>query len=377
MQHLTSIQVAGFRSIREMDPLSLGPINVFIGANGSGKSNLVAFFDLLHALSLCRLGSDELGDWVARNGGASSLLYYGTDVTSRVSARMNSPEQGGITYEITLTPAGSDRFKVQESVEVIGEDTGPDAWVAPPDTILLASDSPWSRLPAPLRDALRSSHVFHLNNTSDSARVKRLWRVADGLALKRDGGNLAPFLMWLRAHSRAYYDRIVSVIRIVAPFFGDFVLEAADPDGEYVLLQWRERGSDHALGPHQLSDGLLRFMVLTTLLLQPAETLPGLTIIDEPELGLHPAAVTTFGNLVYTASDATQVILTTQSPALVDAFGPEDVVVVSREREWPLSTGRYQSRFLRLDPDDLGEWMEDYALSELWDKGVLGGRPQA
>ena len=91
-----------------------------------------------------------------------------------------------------------------------------------------------------------------------------------------------------------------------------------------IRLEWKEKGSDYRFGPHQLSDGTLRFMGLATLLLQP--DLPSTVLIDEPELGLHPAALSILGGLIRSAATRTQVILTTQSVTFLNEFEPEDIL---------------------------------------------------
>lgn len=134
-----------------------------------------------------------------------------------------------------------------------------------------------------------------------------------------------------------------------------------------IALRWREAGHDEDFNCHQLSDGSLRFIALATLLLQPESNLPAIVIIDEPELGLHPYAITLLASMIHHASQYRQVIVATQSPALLDHFQPDDVIVVERP-------GR-ETEFKRLEPAALAEWLEEYTLSELWDKNVFGGRP--
>ena len=99
------------------------------------------------------------------------------------------------------------------------------------------------------------------------------------------------------------------------------------------MLNWREKGVDYLFGPHQLSDGTLRFMALTALLLQPPALLPPVVVLDEPELGLHPSAISALAGMIKTASQHCQVILATQSPRLVDEFNAEEIVVVERDNE--------------------------------------------
>jgi len=205
-------------------------------------------------------------------------------------------------------------------------------------------------------------HQFH--NTSSTARIRGKWSVDDNRYLKEDAANLAPVLKRLSEHERLAYSRIVDTIRLILPFFADFVLET---EYEYLLLRWSERGSDVVFNASQAADGMLRVMALVTLLLQPETSLPDVLILDEPELGLHPYAITVLGGLIEALSKKIQIIVATQSPLLVDCFAPEAVVVVDRiERA---------SRFERLSELRLREWLDEYSVSELWQKNVIGGRP--
>lgn len=185
----------------------------------------------------------------------------------------------------------------------------------------------------------------------------------DNLKLKPDGGNLAPFLRRLRERHEHQYQQIIDVTRSAAPFFGDLVYRR-EVD-ERIDLEWYHAADpDTPMGQRQLSDGTLRFLVLATLLLQPTELQPQLILIDEPELGLHPMALTLLAEMLRSASEARQVIVSTQSAELVSQFDPDDIVVVSRK-------GR-SSAFARLDSDELSHWLEDYSLGDLWKMSVFG-----
>ncbi|WP_207636006.1 AAA family ATPase [Desulfofarcimen acetoxidans] len=169
----------------------------------------------------------------------------------------------------------------------------------------------------------------------------------------------------LKKTKEQYYRRIISTIRLMAPFFDDFELVPSKYNQNYILLNWKERGShpDLIFGPHQLSDGTLRMMALVTLLLQPE--LPNLIIIDEPELGLHPYAITVLASLLRSASAKTQIIVSTQSVTLIDQLELDDLIVVDRKDN--------QSVFKRLASHEFEVWLEEYSLGELWEKNVLGG----
>ena len=146
----------------------------------------------------------------------------------------------------------------------------------------------------------------------------------DNRYLREDGSNLAALLYRLRHKEPTSYDMIVRTVRLVAPFFDDFVLEPQALNEDTIRLVWRHRGSDAFFGASSLSDGTLRFIALATLLLQPASLQPSVILLDEPELGLHPYAITVFCSLVKQCSVDKQIVLATQSPLIVDHFEPED-----------------------------------------------------
>ena len=153
---------------------------------------------------------------------------------------------------------------------------------------------------------------------------------------------------------------------MVTPFFDDFVLESRQSgEKEEINLSWTQKGSDYPMQPYHLSDGSIRFISLATALLQPNP--PSTIIIDEPELGLHPAAIVILAELIQQAAQRTQVIVATQSPALIDQFGINDIVVVNRKEG--------ASSFERLNEKDFSEWLKNYSVGELWTKNVIAGGP--
>jgi predicted ATPase len=183
-----------------------------------------------------------------------------------------------------------------------------------------------------------------------------------------DGDNLAAYLHLLREKQPECYQRVVETVRLVFPIFRDFILEPDKGGGDFVLLRWRAAGSaEYDFGPHQISDGTLRFIALATLLLQPQDWLPKLITIDEPELGLHPYAIKILASLIQDAANFTQIIAATQSAAFVDQVEPDDVIVVD------MVDGA--STFERQSREKLKEWLDEYTFSELWEKNVIGGRP--
>jgi predicted ATPase len=207
---------------------------------------------------------------------------------------------------------------------------------------------------------------YHFHDTSDFAPVKAKHPVNDNLRLKPDAANLAPYLRMLKEKHEPEYWRIVETIRLALPFFHDFVHRQDNP--EYVELEWIQKGRpDTPFKAHQLSDGSLRFMCLMTLLLQPVQLLPDTLLIDEPELGLHPYAINVLADVFKQVAEDKQLIVSTQSVELINELAPEDVVVVDQIEG--------ESTFSRLDASELADWLQDYALGELWKRNIFGGRP--
>ena len=193
-------------------------------------------------------------------------------------------------------------------------------------------------------------------------------KVDDNRFLRTDGSNIAAFLYYLREKHEASYRLIVRAIQLVAPFFGEFLLEPRGLDSTYIRLEWRHKQSDQYFDASSLSDGTLRFIALATLFLQPEMHRPSVILVDEPELGLHPYALEMLAALVRQASVPSQVILSTQSSRLLDHFEPDDVLVASR-----VNGGTVLER---QDPERLAKWLEDYSLGQLWEKNEIGGRPR-
>lgn len=368
MNQLTKLELRGFKTIKTLDNLSLGRLNVLVGANGSGKSNFISFFRMMNWM----LGaSGNLQFFVGRSGGANALLHDGASVTPQIEARLEFETARGFNeYALRLFHAAPDTLIFADERYRFSSNHYPTRaeWrtlgAGQREAKILEAAEAGDQTAKTIRWLLRQCVVYQFHNTSETARIRQRWDVQDSQFLKEDGANLAPFLRRLSEQHPLAYRRIVETIRQVAPFFADFVLESIN---DTVLLQWREKNTDLVFGSHQASDGTLRAMGLIALLLQPVEEVPAVVILDEPELGLHPFAINVVAGLLKSLALHRQIILATQSMTLIDYFDPEDVVVVDRPDR--------ASSFRRLDPQPLQDWLEEYSLAELWEKNVIGGRP--
>lgn len=357
MPSVRSLTVAGYKSIRELKDFKLNSLNVLIGANGAGKSNFINLFRLLNEMY-----EQQLQLYVQKQGGPDALLHFGRGTSERLHAEFYFSANG---YEFDLVPTLDNRLVFErEAVWVKGAlyDTTPSATLGTGH-----AESKLKETKGNFSIYLRESwRVYHFHDTSDNAKVKQRHAANDNLRLKIDAANLAAYLRMLREKHAAEYQRIVETIRLVMPFFDDFVHRPGEP--EYVELEWTQKGKpDTPFKAHMLSDGSLRFICLATLLLQPISLLPDTVLIDEPELGLHPYAIAVLADVFKQVAEDRQLIVSTQSVELVNALSPEDVIVVDQDND--------ASIFRRYTKDELSGWLEEYALGEIWKRNILGGRP--
>ena len=364
---LEKITLKGFKTIQSLIDFEPRPLSVLIGPNGAGKSNFISFFRLMSwALS----DPDKLSEYVGIQGGASTFLHDGPDMTREIESELTiRTETGESQYGFRLVYAAGDTFiYADETYRFSSRDRPTQApWRSTgaghrgPQLLTLANTDDTARV---IRNILNKIKVFQFHNTSHTSRIRNTWNVNDNRWLKEDAGNIAPVLLRLKEDDGRCYHRIVDTIRLILPFFSDFELE---PRHDSILLQWREKDTDQVFSVSQASDGMLRVVALVTLLLLPERDLPDVLILDEPELGLHPYAINVVGGLIRALSNKVQVIVATQSMPFVDCFDPSDIVIVDRENR--------STTFRQLNEKDLEEWLDDYSLSELWEKNVLGGRP--
>jgi predicted ATPase len=336
------ISIEGFKSIASSGKIELRPINLVIGANGSGKSNFLNCFDLLHEFSK---SLDRFKEYVGGCGGANELLHFGSKHTS--SIRINFAIQGQQRLAFNLHEDGKDSFFRSS------HNAGYDAE---------AQNGSLYR-----EWAIHQTRKVSLQDTGGTSPLKRTNKTDDNDYLRPDGSNLAAFLYRLQIRFPNEYGMIVKTVQRIAPFFEDFLLRPDSLNPEFIKLAWTHKGTDKYFGASSLSDGTLRFIALTTLLMQPLELRPSVILIDEPELGLHPEAIGLLASLIKLASVDTQIIAATQSPALLDHFEPEDVLVAERVNGGTV--------FNRLNSEKLQIWLEDYSLGQLWGKNEIGGNP--
>lgn len=373
---LRNIRAQNFKTFRELD-LPVGNINLVIGANGAGKSNLLQIFHLLNTAA-----RQQLQRFIAQSGGPTPWLSRDAQDNPRINLEFHFEDRASriISYHLTLAPIHPKSKFGDATLAIVSEQYQCNSTSqGQPQRFAKAAHTPHDEAALPnwaksgdevaqrLLQVAQSSHIYHFHDTSGLARIRHPSSLNDNHFLRPDGSNLAAYLYQLRESFPAHYHNIIESTKIIMPSFGDFVLRPPPKQPDHIRLEWREQNSDMVFGAHALSDGVLRFICLATLFLQPPETMPPIIIVDEPELGLHPVAITVLAELIRAAAADTRIFLATQSALLLDRFNADEVIVVNRMGN--------QSHAHRLNANALAPWLEEHPLSQLWEMNVIGGTP--
>jgi predicted ATPase len=365
------INIKNFKSIKDSGDIKINSINILIGPNGVGKSNIINFFKLLN-----NIYKQRLKNFVALNGYSDGILYFGRKKSKFIEGNIVFKPQGknvNNRYDFKLVPqnqgkgfyfekdaGGFNHFAsgYNENWDYIdfGGESKEESQLSDNSSIRAIY----------LKEYFQEFNVFHFHDTSNNSSLKQPNKVNDNRYLKEDGSNLAAFLYKIKETNPKHFRLIEKTIQSVAPFFEKFDLKPDGLNTDFIELNWLEVNSDDYFNAHNLSDGTIRFIALATLLLQPI--LPKTIIIDEPELGLHPFAIQKLSALIKSASIKSQIIISTQSVNLVNQFDVNDLIVVNRNNN--------QTEFSRLEKEKLEEWLKEYTLGDLWEKNLLGGRPK-
>lgn len=364
--------------------VELGSLNVLIGPNAVGKSNL------LEAIGLLKAAPGDLRAAMLRGGGVRSWIWLGDPVPSPIASldchlaagQLKSPLR--YLLEFSEDAHGfvilKERLETEDANELFFERTGrhvefgstavvPSAGKENAGT-LSASDS----VLASFRSPLDPTPITQVGREFERIRIFREFRTGPmsqtryGIAasvskdfLNETGDNLA--LVLLDLDFRGMHGQIVEYLKRLSDRFEDVKVRL---DAGIAQTYFRETGLIEPLAAVRASDGTLKFLCLLAVLLDPAP--PALICIEEPELGLHPEAMQIVVQALIEASDRTQLIVTTHSEALVDALSEKPDAVLVSERDFDNST-----QFKRLSRPELDSWLERYTLGELWRKGEIGG----
>ena len=396
------LKVAGLLSFgSDGIDLPMEPLNVVIGPNASGKSNL------LEAIALLQAAPREISEPIARMGGVREWLWKGLKAPDSftLEAHVAYPHGGIVRHALTLADRNGRPEVRDERISPIGRYNNERvalSYYRPPRNVRSDSylrehspspndaDAAGSPLAHSLNDGIhfRSDYLpavslvslanpndypalWHLNEAYRGIRLYRNWSFGPSAELRRpasahdpsdflnaEGTNLAPVLSNFAGKDKR--DLVAALHKLY-----EGVVDIQCPVTGGTVSLFLEETGDRRISATRLSDGTLRYLCLLAIVLHPAP--PPLVAIEEPELGLHPDLIPTVSDLLRSASKRTQLVVTTHSDVLVDSLTdvPESVVVCEKHEG--------QTEMRRLNRTELTTWIEKYRLGELWMSGELGG----
>ncbi len=387
MNIFEKIHVQGFRRLNDVD-LKLKSLNVVIGANGSGKTSLLDVFSLLAASASGKL-NETASDLGGIAGNLSNLIGATGDKAKFLSfdLAMGVPGHNPIEYRIAMAPQGvayeiSEETLVQRSdkpqpfkhIEAHRGDVRyyeqqqkkglvRPTWDYDPKESALSQVPKMYREPEDFRKRLASSTHYHVLDVSRRAPIRLPQQMRDAKLPGHDGEDLVSCLYTLRETDPDRFETIEASLRVGFPGFErlNFPPVAAGT----LAMTWKDKTSKIPFYMHQLSEGTLRFLWLATLLQSPGLT--EVTMIDEPEVSLHPELLSLLADLLREASQHTQLIVATHADRLIRFLKPDEVLTIDLNDEGA-------SEITRADELDLDTWLEEYTLDEVWRLGRMGGR---
>ena len=370
---IRSLKLRNILSFREPPPLELRPLNILIGPNASGKSNLIDCIGLLQALP------GNVSQYINDRGAADSWIWRGTK--SSGTAELNCSfevEDEQLEYLLEFSSAarvlsvdterlieGSKRraclLRRNGTLRVLDHVTR-QAEIPPTESALAAYRNPLG--PTSIARTQREFNDIRIYRGFDTGtRADARMGVSSSgpkLPLESDGSNLA-----LALHQLGFHDSLKNVEGYLSRLSSRFKEIKLAAEGARMQLYLEERGLGK-ISATRLSDGTLRFLCLMAILFDPKPA--PLVCIEEPEIGLHPEALALVGDALREASQRMQLVVTTHSDALVDRFTDEPDQIVVCERDFDESTC-----VRRLSSRELRGWLKEYTLGDLWRRGGIGG----
>lgn len=388
---ITKLNIEGFRSLRDVS-WSPGDLNVIIGPNGTGKSNLLRLMELISISAQGRLGK-----YIQSLGGMDPIVWDG--VADSIRFVMETTPEGGELgpehYELELARLGpGSSYKVEKELLINShklrrgierkpfkflERTGksavifderertfatPEEFVSDEESLLSIASGPFisNHFIPPFQRGLASIAVYHDLHTNKDASVRQPAISRMEKRVDPDGQNLITVMHTLYTGDRDFKKDVNYAMQ--AAFGDDFeelVFPPASDQRIQMRIRWKSLKREQSAA--ELSDGTLRFLFLLTVLASPSPA--PIIAIDEPETGLHPSMLPLIAEYAIDAATRSQVILTTHSPQFLDAF--VETIPTTTVAKWQNGETILQT----LQGEELKYWLKEYSLGSLFKSGEL------
>jgi predicted ATPase len=361
---LKSFKVVNFKNFKEINLEHLNNLTTLIGSNGVGKSNFLSIIDFISSAF-----HDGIEVYFSNKGIKFQDCIHQWNLESKISICLgfeNTSKNTNYTYQFTLEYENRSGFNIIDEKFTNNEDGTCKNYENQNLTSLnLKNSFTLSKEEKEVKSFLSNVVGYSFYNTNLFNSSLQIVDKTNIRALLPNAQNMASLLYLLKSKYPVSYKRIIDVLKIVIKPFEDFYFIE---DGENTVLKFKMQGLTYPVSINSLSDGTIRFIVLSLLLNLPTKLRPSLILLEEPEVSLHPVAINILGDLIESYSSDSQIMIATQSPYLLDRLSISSIYVLSLNKN-------NETNVKHIDKDKLKEWLEKYSLGEVWLMNLFGGGP--
>lgn|GEM_PF-3151661 len=361
---LENFKVANFKNFKEFNLDHLKNLTVLIGSNGVGKSNFLSIIDLISSAF-----HDGIIAYLRAKGLQFQDCIHQWNLESKISLYLkfkDTVENLSYSYEFTLEYEVNKGFKIIDE-KFTNSDGTSKSYNNKDFTVLnLKGGFSLSKEEQIVKDFLSNVVGYSFYSTNLFSNTLQIVDKNNTRTLESNASNMASLLYLLKSKYTVSYKRIVDTLKLIVKSFEDFYFVE---EGHNILLKFKMQNNKYPVALKSLSDGTIRFIILSLLLNLPLNLRASLILLEEPEVSLHPLAIDVLGDLIESYSQDSQIMIATQSPYILNKLNIEDVYVLN------YNVDKNETEIKNIRNGQLKEWLEKYSLGELWMMNLFGGGP--
>lgn len=361
---LKSFKVVNFKNFKEINLEQLNNLTTLIGSNGVGKSNFLSIIDFISSAF-----HDGIEVYFSNKGIKFQDCIHQWNLENKISIVLRFEDKStreDYSYQFTLEYDIKSGFNIiDEQFSNNNDGTHREYENQGLTSLNLKNSFDLSEPEQRVKNFLSQVVGYSFYNTSLFNSSLQFVNKSNNVYLLPNGENMSSLLYLLKSKYPVSYKRITDVLKLVIKPFEDFYFIE---EGHNTVLKFKMQGLNYPVSIKSLSDGTIRFIILSLLLNLPINLRPNLVLLEEPEVALHPVAVNILGDLIESYSADSQIMIATQSPYLLDRLSISSIYILS-------INNKNETEVQHIDKEKLKDWLKKYSLSEIWLMSIFGGGP--
>ncbi|MDR2008184.1 MAG: AAA family ATPase [Alphaproteobacteria bacterium] len=361
---LESFKVANFKNFKEFNLEHLNNLTVLIGSNGVGKSNFLSIIDLISSAF-----HDGIDAYFQSKGISFQDCIHQWNLESKISLYLkfkDTLQSLSYSYQFTLEYEVNKGFKIIDEKFTLSDGTSKSYNNQDFTVLNLKGDFVLSTEEQFVKSFLSNVAGYSFYSTNLFSNNLQMVDKSNTKTLASNASNMASLLYLLKSQYTVSYKRIVDTLKLVVKSFEDFYFVE---EKQGTILKFKMKDVKYPVSMKSLSDGTIRFIILSLLLNLPLSLRSSLVLLEEPEVSLHPLAIDILGDLIESYSQDSQIMVATQSPYILNRLNIENIYVLN------FNVDSNETEIKHIDNGKLKEWLKKYSLGELWMMNLFGGGP--